>query len=244
MVTKKVLIADASVEFCQALASAMTSGFTLRICHDGLEAEELLSSFAPDVVVMDLALPKMDGIALLEHIAMMSYRPKILLTTRFISNYIEYAISSFSVDLVVVKPCNISATVDRILDLTEEEQPAAFQPARRMSSISAMLMDLNLPPKRRGYTYLEMCIQLYIEHPGLPITKAVYPEVARAYDTKTDAVERAMRQVIHETWNRRDDKVWRMYFRPGRDGVIPRPSNAEFICRLAELQRQAAQEQA
>lgn len=244
MADKKILIADATVEFCEALAGAMTHDFTLRICHDGLEAESMLQSFIPDVVVMDLALPKMDGIALLERIAMLPHRPKILLTTRFISGYIESAISSFHVDMVVIKPCNIPAMVDRILDLTESEDMPEQLPMRRTPSVSAMLMDLDLPPKRRGYLYLEMCIQLYIENPGQPMTKVVYPKVASAFHTKGGAVERAMRQVIHESWTRRDDKVWRMYFRPGREGVIPRPTNAEFICRLAELQRQSGQERA
>lgn len=241
---KKVLVADAAVDFCEALAEALKNSFALRICHDGLEAETMLQTYAPDVLVMDLALPNLDGIALLERISTMHKRPRILLTTRFISPYIEHAISGFGVDLVVVKPCNVSAMVDRILDLTENGEETSLTPVRQMASTSSMLMDLDIPSKRRGFTYLEMCIGLYMENPGQPLTKVLYPMVAKKYNTKVDAVERAIRQVIHETWSRRDDKVWRMYFRPGRDGVIPRPTNAEFISRLAEQQKQATREQA
>lgn len=244
MVIKKILIADSSVEFCTSLAEALNNQFTLRICHDGLEAETMLRTFVPDLLVMDLALSNLDGIALLERISTLHNRPKILLTTRFISPYIEHAISGFGVDLVVVKPCNISALVDRILDMTDSEEAPASVSSWQQSSISAMLMDLNIPSKRRGFTYLEMCIRLYTQMPGQPITKAIYPQVAQMYHTKIDAVERAMRQVIHETWKKRDEKVWRMYFRPGREGIIPRPTNAEFISRLAELQKQEMSQEA
>ena len=244
MDVKKVLVADTTVEFCQALAQALDSGLSLRICHDGLEAEQLLWVYSPDVLVMDLALPGLDGIALLQRIADLPKRPKILLTTRFFSPYIEYAISGFGVDLVLIKPCNVEAVAERIVDLADSWQPPVTPQVRTNVCISSMLMDLDIPSKRRGFTYLEMCIQLYMENPGLPLTKAIYPEVAKQYHTHVDAVERAMRQVIHETWANRDDRVWGLYFRCGRHGAIPRPTNAEFISRLAERQRQSLRERA
>lgn len=244
MDVKKILVADTAVEFCQALAQMMQNDFSVRICHDGLEADALLQSDTPDVVVMDLALPNLDGITLLQRISTLRKRPKILLTTRFTSSYIENAISSFGVDLVVVKPCNIEAMADRILDLIDIERDVVAIPFRQRSSISSMLMDLDIPAKRRGFAYLEMCIELYMEKPGQSLTKVIYPAVAKQYDTKADAVERAMRQVIHETWAKGDNRTWRMYFRPARNGEIPRPTNGEFISRLAELQRQSYLEQA
>ena len=57
-------------------------------------------------------------------------------------------------------------------------------------------------------------------------------------------MERAIRQVIHESWDKRDDRVWRMYFACGREGMIPRPTNAEFISRLAERYRQSLEREA
>lgn len=244
MEIKKILVADTAVEFCQALAQALKNKFDLRICHDGLEADALLRSYAPDVLVMDLVLPNLDGITLLKRSLALRKRPKILLATRYTSSYIESAVSSLGVDMVVVKPCNPEVMADRILDLIDMEVDPAVEAARKRSSISAMLMDLDIPPKRRGFIYLEMCIDLYMQQPGQPLTKEIYPAVAKQYNAKPDAVERAMRQVIHETWARRDDRVWRRYFRTVRNGEIPRPTNGEFISRLAELQRQAYREQA
>lgn len=242
MDVKKVLIADTAVEFCQVLAQTLEGSFALRICHNGLEAEELLQFYRPDVLVMDLALPGLDGIALLQRIQAMSHRPKILLTTRFFSPYIEHAISSFGVDMVLIKPCNISAVADRVFDLADSWELPAAAPVVPKTCVSSMLMDLEIPSKRRGFIYLEMCIELYMENPGLPLTKAIYPAVAKKYNSQGEAVERAIRQVIHETWAHRDDRVWRMYFNAGRDGILPRPTNAEFISRLAERQRQSHRE--
>lgn len=242
MEVKKVLVADTAVEFCQALVQRLDSSLVVRICHNGLEAEELLEYYRPDVLVMDLALPGLDGIALLQRMEGLTKRPKILLTTRFYSPYIEHAICSFGVDMVLIKPCNIQAVADRVLDLADSWQAPARPQTRVRSCVSSMLMDLDIPSKRRGFTYLEMCIEMYTENPGQPLTKVIYPAVAKRYHTQVDAVERAIRQVIHETWANRDDRVWRMYFRAGRSGVLPRPTNAEFISRLAERQRQDIRE--
>lgn len=239
MEVKKILVADTAVEFCQALAPMLQSQFDLRICHDGLEAEALLRSYEPDVLVMDLALPGLDGLTLLKRIPVSQNRPKILLTTCYTSGYVENIISNYGVDLVVVKPCSAEVMVDHILDLIEIEVDPAVAAARQRSSISAMLMDLDIPSKRRGFAYLEMCIELYMEKPGQPLTKVIYAEVAKYHDAKQEAVERAMRQLIHETWARRDEKIWRRYFRLTRNGELPRPTNGEFISRLAELQRQS-----
>ncbi len=242
MDVKKVLIADTAVEFCQALAQTLDSSLSLRICHNGLEAEELVRLCSPDVLVMDLALPGLDGIALLQRIAAMPKRPKILLTTRFFSSYIEHAISSFGVDMVLVKPCNPVAVAERVLDLADSWETPAMPQIRPRSCVSSMLMDLDIPSKRRGFLYLEMCIQMYMDDPGLPLTKEIYPAVAKKYHSHGEAVERAIRQVIHETWANRDDRVWRMYFRAGRNGLLHRPTNAEFISCLAERQRQRDRE--
>jgi two-component system response regulator (stage 0 sporulation protein A) len=244
MDVKKILIADTAVEFCEALAQTLESKFDLRICHDGLEAEALIRAYEPDVLVMDLTLPNLDGITLLGRISILRKRPKILLTTRFISPYIEHVISGFGVDLVMVKPCNIGAMTDRVLDLTTSRGNLTPVPMRQRNSVSSMLMDLDIPVKRRGFIYLEMCIELCAEKPGQPLTKLIYPAVAKHYGTKAEAVERAIRQAIHETWARRDEKIWRMYFHSGRNGEVPRPTNAEFISRLAERQRQIFQERA
>lgn len=244
MDTKKILIAETSSEFSGQLCDCLKDRYTLRVCHSGLTVKEQLEEFRPDVLVMDLALPGLDGISLLRQLEQQPHRPRILLTTCFMSSYVEAAIAKVGVDMVMRKPCDITAMLDRILDLMAEEEPQNLLTLRHCFSVTSMLMDLNIPSKRRGFGYLEMCIELYVEQPGQALTKTVYPKVAKENHTKGAAVERAIRQVIHESWEKRDNQIWKLYFCSGRDGVIPRPTNAEFISRLAEQYRQERKKQA
>lgn len=241
---KKILIAESSVEFSESLCKMMAGKYILRMCHSGLMVQQLLAEFCPDVLVMDLALPGLDGISLLKQISNLPMRPQILLTTCFLSPYVEAAIAGRGVDMVVLKPCKVELLVERIQDLMDEEEPRLMTRLQPRITVSSMLIELNLPPKRRGFVYLERAIKLYLEHPAQALTKNIYPEVARAHFSNADAVERAIRQLIHESWEKRDDRVWRLYFSVGREGIIPRPTNAEFISRLAERYRQVRAEQA
>ncbi len=233
---KKVLVADASPEFCNALAEALKNTVMLTTCHDGVTAEALLRSLSPDVVVMDLAMQGMDGLTLLKRIAVLANRPKIVLTTCFISPYIERSIGGLGVEMVLVKPCHIRAVVDCILDLLEiDVEPSVA--SQGTSSVAAALIELGISPRRRGFRYLEKCIALYRDNPGRTLSNVIYPQVAEQCHTGVDGVERAMRQLIREAWNSRNEKVWRKYFGVGRQGMVPRPTNAEFIARLAEQEQ-------
>lgn len=243
MENKKILIAETSVEFSGQLCDVLGGAYDLRVCHSGLDVQVLLEDFGPDVLVMDLALPGMDGISLLKHISELPVRPRVLLTTCFMSPYVEAAVAGLGVDMVVLKPCKVEILAERIQDLTLNDEPRVMMRLQPRSTVAAMLMDLNFPSKRKGFAYLEKGIKQYLERPGQAVTKTIYPTVAREYDTNSEAVERAIRQVIHESWQKRDDRVWRMYFSSGREGIIPRPTNAEFISRLAERFKQSQEKQ-
>lgn len=241
---KKILIAESSVEFSEPLCDILEMHYDVCMCHSGLSVKGLLEDFLPDVLVMDLALPGLDGISLLKQICTMQVRPRILLTTCFMSPYVETVISGLGVDLVVLKPCKAEVLAERIEDLLEDEELHLLMRLQSRSSVSSMLLELNIPSKRRGFVYLEKGIRQYLKQPGQALTKTLYPDLAREHYTQPEAVERAIRQVIHESWEKRDDRVWRMYFTPGREGIIPRPTNAEFISGLAERYKQTQQRQA
>ena len=241
---KKILIAESFVEFSEPLCDILEMHYDVCMCHSGLSVKGLLEDFLPDVLVMDLALPGLDGISLLKQICTMQVRPRILLTTCFMSPYVETVISGLGVDLVVLKPCKAEVLAERIEDLLEDEEPHLLMRLQSRSSVSSMLLELNIPSKRRGFVYLEKGIRQYLKQPGQALTKTLYPDLAREHYTQPEAVERAIRQVIHESWAKRDDRVWRMYFTPGREGIIPRPTNAEFISGLAERYKQTQQRQA
>lgn len=237
MDTRKLLIADAAEDFRLALADALQGTYCVHVCQDGKDALALLHSFHPDILVLDLMLPELDGISLLQSAVDAGIHPMVLATTRFVSDYVLDAMDRFGVEYLMVKPCDIQAAAARISDLSQRlRQPFSLQPDHRVS-VTNLLLALGVPTKLRGYTYLREAVLLMARNPGQSITKELYPAVAAACDSAASHVERSIRSAITAAWEHRDDRYWQQYFRTGADGILPRPSNATFISRLADSLR-------
>jgi two-component system response regulator (stage 0 sporulation protein A) len=237
METKKILIAEPSVDFCSQLAGCITGAYDLRICHNGQEAKKLLETFQPDVAVVDLLLPELDGMGLVKYMEQLPCRPRTLLTTCLVNTYLETAVRSLSVDMVMVKPCDVRNVAERIYDLAQEKpEVSVFVPVNQ-DRLPDVLQLLGVSTKRKAFSYLEMGVELYTNNPCQAVTKKLYPEIAKIYDTNSVAVERAIRKAIHEAWENRDEAVWRQYFCINRSTAVHRPTNTEFISRLAEVYR-------
>lgn len=234
METRKLLIADGGEEFCQALKETLQGTYQVRTCRDGKEALSLLRSYKPDILVLDLMLPELDGISLLQNAMQDQACPVVLATSRFINDYVLEAAGKLGVSYLIRKPCDIRATAARILDLSQSFCCSPiFQPDPR-SHVSDLLMRLGVPPKRAGYRYLREAIPIMARNPHLSITKELYPAVAALCQSDGNNVEHSIRSAIHTAWERRDDRLWRLYFPPDPSGHIPRPTNAGFILRLAD----------
>lgn len=234
MGTRKLLIADGTEEFRLALAEALEGAYYVRSCRDGKEALSLLRSFSPDILVLDLMLPELDGISLLQTAAASGIYPMVLATTRFHNDYVYEAADRLGVGYLMVKPCDIRATVARISDLSQRlRQPVICQPDPK-THVSNLLVSLSFATNLDGYAYLREAILLKARRPNQSTTKELYPDVAAICGSQKALVERSIRSAIEKAWAKRDDRIWQLYFPPGADGVIPRPTNAAFISRLAD----------
>lgn len=109
------------------------------------------------------------------------------------------------------------------------------QAASPQQTILLMLMELGVPAKRDGFSYLQQAIWLFYRDPTQLITKSLYPEVASRSGRHTTAkpVEHSIRSAIGAAWESRNNAVWQRYFTPTAEGDVPRPTNTEFISRLA-----------
>ena len=134
----------------------------------------------------------------------------------------------------MTKPCDVRATADRINDLKSRiHTPVVTLPEPR-AQVSNILISLSMSTKHHGYNYLREAVPMIARDPDQAITKELYPAVAAICNRNSRQIERAIRTAIEKAWLKRDDRIWKMYFPPGPDGVIPKPSNAVFISRLAE----------
>lgn len=103
--------------------------------------------------------------------------------------------------------------------------------------VSGILLMLGVSPDCAGFEYLCKAICLYRREPTQLFTKELYPDIARKLGRQADArqIERSMRLAIHTAWAQRDEQIWRMFFPPGAEGTVSKPSNGYFIARLAKL---------
>lgn len=231
---RKVLIADNSEDFASSLADALRGTCFVRICTTGVQALELLRSYKPDVLVMDVMLPELDGISLLQAAQEQELMTNVLALTRSAAPYITEALDRLGVGYIIMKPCRTEAVRQRILDLASQIEPRLVCQPDMRNTVSNLLISLRVPTKLRGYGCTREAVLYLMRDPEMSITKELYPAVAQICDGNAVQVERAIRGAIKAAWINQDATVWPLYFQPCADGTIPRPTNAAFLTRLAD----------
>lgn len=229
---QKLLIADHSEPFTLALQEVLRGEFDIQICRDGHTATQLLSSFQPDALILNLMLPGKDGLTVLQTSA---YVPPVILgITNYTNAYIERAAAAAGVGFILISPC-LSAVRLRLMDLILKTQTEENQ-SDPQAETAMHLHILNFPTRRDGYQQLCASIPMFSQDPSQRLTKELYPAVAKLCGCNDGrSVEHSIRLVIASAWRSRDDAVWQKYFPPEPNGNIPCPSNKAFISRLAEL---------
>lgn len=233
MDTHKLLIADCNEEFRQALAEALQEYFQVHFCRTGPEALELLRSGHFPVFVLDLMLPGLDGITLLERVAEEGIHPITLATTPQLSDYVFTAAERLGIGYVMRKPCDTQAAAARIRDMSIKSKPVIPRPDPR-AYLQDQLHSFAFPVNRGGYTYLLEAILLFAKNSDQSITKELYPEAAARCSRPGLNVERPIRTAIEAAWVHHENPAWQKYF----PNSASRPTNSEFIARLAEDLRQ------
>lgn len=123
-----VLIADSSEEFCAQLKDKLQAlGYAVMpTAADGQQAVNCMESQRPDIIVLDLMLPKLDGIAVLKAAAKLQPRPACLVMSAFVTDYVAATVSNLGARYFMLKPCDLQAIADRIneiRDSSEETRP-------------------------------------------------------------------------------------------------------------------------
>ena len=241
----KLLIADASESVRFSLTGALQDSYTVQTCSDGDEALHLVRTFLPDLIILDMTLPGVDGLSLFQKIRQGPDKPAVLATTRFVSDYILEAASQIGVDYMMVKPCSQKSIEARLEHLAQYRDPELAQTPGLRVMISSLLLYLGIATNRKGYTYLREAIALYRRDPAQSMTKELYPAVGECCNADAIQVERAIRSAIEKAWLNREEQTWQRYFMPDRKGQIHKPTNSEFISRLADalLMQNAAEVQ-
>lgn len=242
MEKKKLLIADGSAQLREMLADLFRGSYQIRTCATGYEAREMLSESVPELMVLDVMLPGIDGISLLQWVREHGLETRILITTRLCNEYIMEAAERLGAGYVMMKPYDLAAMAARVEDLSNSVQITAAPYTDPAGQVTGMLRALGFQTKLRGFVCLREAILICAreEHPS--VTKVLYPEVARRCGCAGTHVERNIRSAIQAAWSARNENVWRLYFAPDSSGAIPRPTNAAVISRLADSIRMGREE--
>lgn len=112
--------------------------------------------------------------------------------------------------------------------------------------VRQILLELGAPDHLLGHPYVVQAVllvvhdQMYINN----ITFGLYPQLAARFDTTAARVERAMRHLVEVTWSRGDMDVLNRYFGNTVSADKGKPTNGEFIARLANIVKQQMKEAA
>ena len=239
-----VMIADNQEEFCAGLTGALqrSEGFqVVGTAFDGEQAVRMVLERKPDILVLDLMLPKKDGLAVLKAINALQPRPAILATSGFITEYVASAVANLGVQYLMLKPCELSAVVERLETLRggPQQRPAPVRHSSQPSiesMVTSIIHEIGVPAHIKGYQYLREAIIIAVNDMDVinAITKVLYPQVAKTFQTTPSRVERAIRHAIEVAWDRGDLDTLQRFFGYTVSNTKGKPTNSEFIALIAD----------
>jgi CheY-like chemotaxis protein len=226
MEIQTILLADPAEEVILELARALRPEFRVLCCGSGPEALEILNREHPALLIMELSLPRMDGMALLRELRSLDPRPLVLIHTAANTNYLIGALGELPVDYLLRKPTPISTIVERAREMLafQADTPVQWQ-------VSDLLIRLGIPEHMQGFRNMAVGIPLLIDDPGQFLGKTLYRQIASQNRVTCDSVEKSIRDAIRAGWDRGNRALWLQYF----PGAADMPQNKPFLIRMAGI---------
>lgn len=235
---QRLLIADTSEVFSKAIAGQLSGIYLVETCDNGKRALELIGSFEPDILLLDLQVPGEDGISILHALHMAGKGIPVIVMTRLLDDYICRQLEQLQVCYVLRKGCALSAVIARIRDVSFRLSDPEVSDWYLENEAERILLELSMNMGSGRFYFTSCAILLKYADPDGSVTKCIYPEVAKRFGGTATQVEKAIRDGIRAAWKNGDQALWQLYFPPGRDGRLECPSNEVFIARIAGALRQ------
>ena len=250
---KEVVIIDQDEEFCNKFKTELNQSENF-VCaatasdgHDGLKK---IFREDPDYVLMDLILPYLDGLSVLDELREENKIEdvNIIVLSSFLNKKMVKILQKYEIDYFMSKPADFTCIKNRIEDLhsdytlskydskISEQMKREDDMANINLEITGLLDEFGVPANIRGYLYLRNAIYLSITNLELvnSITKMLYPQIAENFSTAASRVERAIRHAIKVAWERGNKEKISEYFGYSISETIGRPTNAQFMAKVAD----------
>ena len=251
----RVLIADPSEDFQFLMTDLLGREGDMEAVGasaDGLDALSKIETLHPDVVLLELVQPRLDGLAVLRKLSEQKDPPAVVVLTGFVNATVVAECANLGASYFISKPCDTSELLQRLRQCAHaggktlsvvggrSAQTAAAPAARSDSSLESVVTDIiheiGVPAHIKGYQYLREAIILTINDMDAinAVTKVLYPEVARKFSTTPSRVERALRHAIEVAWDRGDVETLQKFFGYTVSGIKGKPTNSKFIAMIAD----------
>lgn len=251
----KVLIADDNREFCELLQEAMRGEEGLEVvglANHGMEVLDIVAQQPVDVIVLDIIMPHLDGIGVLERLDQMDLPnpPRVIVLTAFGQETMTQKALELGADYYILKPFNLKVLASRVKQLggSSSATKKSSAPAGKITvvpvknldvEVTNIIHEIGIPAHIKGYLYLREAIVMVINRVDLlsGVTKELYPAIATKYKTTPSRVERAIRHAIEVAWSRGNVDVINGIFGHTVNRDRGKPTNSEFIAMVADKLR-------
>lgn len=212
---------------------------------DGSEGILMIDKKADDfdIILLDIVMPNKDGLNVLEYLNKKSINKKVIVLTAYNTQEVIKKVASLGASYFMVKPFELSDLESKIHELslrqTRTGESIDLFHNNLQISITKTLHELGVPSHIKGYQYIREGITLVYKKPEMigGITKELYPEIAKKYDSTVSRVERSIRHAIEVSWNRGNWDLMEEIFGHSVDIDKAKPTNSEFIVTIADKLR-------
>jgi two-component system response regulator (stage 0 sporulation protein A) len=250
----RLIIADDNREFTQLLKEHLNNQEdmeVLDIAYNGNEVLQLLKEQTPDVLILDIIMPHLDGLGVLEQIQQLDLNPlpKIVMLTAFGQENITQRAVELGASYYILKPFDMDVLTERIrqmigqatstLTRVKHTIPVSSRLGNLDANITNVIHEIGVPAHIKGYLYLREAITMVYNEVDLlgAITKALYPRIAKKFNTTPSRVERAIRHAIEVAWSRGNMDSIKSLFCYTINVTKAKPKNSEFIAMVADKLR-------
>jgi two-component system response regulator (stage 0 sporulation protein A) len=253
----KVCVVDDNRELVGLLEDYISSQTDMEvagIAHNGQECLDLLNVVEPDVLVLDIIMPHLDGLAVLERLRDLKKGtlPNVIMLTAFGQEDVTKKAVELGASYFILKPFDMenlgghirqvsgqSSQVTRKVSGTTYRPQMEHKPKNLDASITSIIHEIGVPAHIKGYLYLREAISMVYNDIELlgSITKVLYPDIAKKYNTTASRVERAIRHAIEVAWSRGNIDSISSLFGYTVSMTKAKPTNSEFIAMVADKLR-------
>lgn len=252
----KVCVVDDNRELVGLLEEYISSQDDMEVvgvAHNGQECLDVLEEADPDVIVLDIIMPHLDGLAVLEKMREIkkSPLPNVIMLTAFGQEDVTKKAVDLGASYFILKPFDMDNLASHIRQVSGKSSPVMRKPSGTFrpqveskpknldASITSIIHEIGVPAHIKGYLYLREAISMVYNDIELlgSITKVLYPDIAKKFNTTASRVERAIRHAIEVAWSRGNIDSISSLFGYTVSMTKAKPTNSEFIAMVADKLR-------